>query len=95
MNAVDENRLFDLFFEETIVLRFLNYTAGTIRKERCLAKKTADRRRILGNSKIPPCVRMGRRWIYPKADFFQWAKEQGLGFLVDTDTLEGGSKRRR
>ncbi len=95
MGVPTEDDVFASYFEEPFVLRFLNYTRGTMAKNRCLAQKTPDRRRIIGNSKIPPCVRMGRRWIYPKADFFRWAQEQGLGFLVDANTLEGGFKRRR
>lgn len=68
---MSENDILNSFFDENFIMRLTGYS-----------KKTIDNLRSSGSPRIPPSVKLGMRWVYPKKEFADWAKRSGYPFSL-------------
>jgi predicted DNA-binding transcriptional regulator AlpA len=64
---MSEDDVLDSFFEEDFVMKLLNFK-----------KKTMDTYRSEGSDRIPPSIKLGTRWVYPKEKLIEWARAKGI-----------------
>lgn len=69
--VMGEQDVLDSFFEEEFIIKLTGFT-----------KKTVDNHRSSGSSEIPPSRKLGRRWVYPKREYAEWAKKKGIPVAI-------------
>lgn len=60
------NELAQDFYEEEDVLKFLRISQRTMRWRRA------------NNTNVPPCFKLGSRWVYPKKLFSKWLADHPI-----------------
>lgn len=74
--------LLEAFFEEEVIMQLLGYSKKRIKNLRSLASRGENPHATMGTRQLPPALKVGSRWVYPKKHFTQWAIEHGMEDLV-------------